>query len=131
MYKNLAGHELVRQMRTWFETYVQAVSPMSWFIDKLQGELSQFRAVLTMRGQPPSPEAERLAFKIVERDVLRGRQPQAMANLEAFMHFQGNQVLCQDNFAQSPVFQIGETFGQLEAAVSQSHGEGLVWSFRG
>ena len=37
MYSNLAGHELVRQLRTWFEVYDSSISPLRWFMSKLQG----------------------------------------------------------------------------------------------
>ena len=121
----------MRVLRTWFETYVETISPLSWFLSKLQGELGMFRQTLHLRNMPVCPEAEKLAFKVVEQDLLRANQPQGLRNLAAFKHWQQDQAACQAKFGQARMLDDNETRAWLEGQVSQSAGSGLLWTFRG
>ena len=39
MYENLQGHECVLMLRTLCQTYQSRISPITWFVSKLEGEL--------------------------------------------------------------------------------------------
>ena len=50
MYRQLQGHEFVRQLRLWFYEYRPDASPLSWFTNKLFTEVSMFRQSLLLNG---------------------------------------------------------------------------------
>ena len=66
MCMNEHAHEMLRQILQYFQTYNPAISPISWFLDKIRSELCVFRmACLSRNGHQVSLVFEALTIRYI------------------------------------------------------------------
>ena len=142
MYLNELGHEMVRQMLTYFQTYNPAISPISWFLDKVQSELCAFRMSCMRRGHQLSAEIEALAFRYIQQRIQkdwRNNEPDektaqlAHDNWGRFAAWVENHERAEGEaewvLGQTDPLRRLQTIAELERRVAERDGLTYLWSF--
>ena len=142
MYLNEFGHEMIRQMMTYFQTYESRISDIYWFLDKLQSEMCALRLASLRRGQQVSIHFEALAFRYISTRIQRGYQrnePDYKTARKAYENWNrfsawiegegraNNEV--QRMLGQADPLRRAETTSEIEQQVVDSDGLTYLWSF--
>ena len=142
MYLNELGHEMLRQMLQYFQTYNPKISPISWFLDKVQSELCAFRMACLRRGHELSHEAEALAFRYIFQRIQKDAQNNefdrkiAQVAQDNWMRFT-SWIEADERVEGDVEWMLGQpdplrkrqTTAELEKLVVEHDGQTYLWSF--
>ena len=148
MFLNEQAHEMLRQILQYFQTYNPAISPISWFIDKIRSELCAFRmACLRRNGHEVSTVFEALAIRYIQQRIMRDFQVRnlptasvdeftatlAHQNWFRFQDWIEHATRTEDEIVlalgQVDPLRRGRSCRELEREVIQTDGLTYLWSF--
>ena len=103
----------------------------NYFLGQLQLELGMFRLSCWRSGIEHTSISERLAFKIVEANIISANKPlgRGRRNLKRFLGFVNNDSLCKLRFGQYFLILEKEEFSEIKEYLVQKEGLGMLWSF--
>ena len=142
MYANEYGHEMVRQMMTYFETYDPKISDIYWFLDKIQGEMMSCRMAALRRSHSLSTHFEALALRFIQlriQDAYQTGKPDPKIAFRAWENWNrfsawvegegaANQLV-ERLLGQPDPLRRTETKRDLQQQVEDNDGLTYLWSF--